>query len=437
MKKKILITTILAIIMIFSIQLSIQAVVVSTDKEVQSGSGTVTIAVTSQKALGAYTLKLIDTAGLTLVNASGGEISADKKTITGSAANGTTALGTYTFNVPTVSVNTKYNIKFSITGMETPSLDIVPDETNTAVLTVIAPVVEKPKPQPQPEPEPEPPAAVVTPNFTQANKTMYAAKDNMNLRESWSTKSNATTIKKGTELKVTGISTNKVNDYVWYRVSYNGKTLYVANYLLTDTKPTEEPKVETPVQEPPVTTEEPTNNDPTTAVEGSLKSLEIEGVTLTPTFSSNVYEYRVIVKENISELKINAVAKSSDSKITIAGNKDIQEGENLIIIMVYNAKNEAEGTYQITVNKNTLDLTDTDNILKIGNEKAKRNLILFIALFVVAIVALAVVLILKNKHQNQDSEEQDFADNNPLMEQQEIKEFKQENPEEKKKGKHF
>jgi len=341
----------------------------------------------------------------------------------------------------TISAKSAGNATITMTGSLYDTV-IGKEETYTQTVVVTVNKVPEVKPEPQPEPKPEPEQPTINTQkeleFKSVNEIVYAT-GTVNVRE----KSTDTATKFG-QLKegdsVTRIGVSKTSDEQgrgWSKITYNGKTAYVISSKLTTKKPTEEPKVETPVQEPPVTTEEPTNNDSTTAVEGSLKSLEIEGVTLTPTFSSNVYEYRVIVKENISELKINAVAKSSDSKITIAGNKDIQEGENLIIIMVYNAKNEAEGTYQITVNKNTLDLTETDNILKIGNEKAKRNLILFITLFVVAIVSLAVVLILKNKHQNQDGEEQEFTEENPLIEQQENIEEKKENKEEKKKGKHF
>ncbi|MCI8654744.1 MAG: hypothetical protein HFJ48_02555 [Clostridia bacterium] len=71
MIKKIVSVILIAIIAIFAIQLNSQAVVVSTDKQVESGSGTVTISVNSRQALGSYTLEVIDTAGLSLTGASG------------------------------------------------------------------------------------------------------------------------------------------------------------------------------------------------------------------------------------------------------------------------------------------------------------------------------------------------------------------------------
>ena len=78
---------------------------------------------------------------------------------------------------------------------------------------------------------------------------------------------------------------------------------------LSTTKPVEE-EPEQPVEENPQETpnvEEPQNTDQKdekidNIVKDGLKSLQIEGVTLSPIFNPEVYEYRTVVKENISEL---------------------------------------------------------------------------------------------------------------------------------------
>ena len=139
MKKKLLKIVLMVIIAIFSIQLKVNAAVItSTDKEVESNSGTVTISVTSKQALGAYKITISDAAGLEVTGASGGQVTADKKTITGASSEGITELGSFTFKVPTVSSDTVYNIKFLVSGMETIDLDVIADENNTAVLKVKA-----------------------------------------------------------------------------------------------------------------------------------------------------------------------------------------------------------------------------------------------------------------------------------------------------------
>ena len=438
MKSKISTIILLAIIMIFSIQLNVQAVVISSDKQVESGSGTVTVSVTSNQTLGAYTLKLADTAGLTLTGATGQHVSSDFKTVTGSSAEGTKSLGTFTFKVPTVDKDTKYNIKFSIAGMETPDLEQVADETNTAVITVKAKQVQTtpstntqtPTPTTPSTPTTETPKVEEKPNFTEVNKKMYAEKD-INLRASWSTSSKATKIEKGTELTVTATSNNKVNGYVWYRVSYNGQTKYVASSLVSTTKPVEEEQVEETPEEQTVTADEPEENTETTEEVKGLKTLEIEGLTLSPEFEKGTYNYEAVLKQDITELKINTETIEEDEKVVIAGNTNIQEGENLITIIVYNAKNEAIATYQIIVNKNTLDLSITDELLKYGNQAATLKTTIYMIAIVLTTILLIIVLVVRYKTQNKHDEVQ--------FEQKNVKEEKQEKfaIEEEKKGKHF
>jgi len=314
---------------------SMAAVIVSTDKQVETGSGNVTISVTSKQALGAYTLKLTDAAGLTLVSASGaeGQVSSDNKTITGSSTSGTTNLGSFTFKVPSVTENKKYNIKFSVTGMETPNLESIPNETNTAVLTVKAKVQTIPEtpntttPSTPTTPETPTTPTVTEPTFKSANKTMYATGD-INLRSSWSTNSSATKITKGTELNVTGTSTEKVNGYVWYRVSYNGATRYVASNLLTSTKPEEEKKSDN----------------------AYLKSLTIENQELIPAFNKETTSYTMQVSNDITELDIKAEAEDEKATVEIQGNKDLKDGENTVTISV-NAEDNTIKIYEIKVTK--------------------------------------------------------------------------------------
>jgi len=300
--------------------------------------------------------------------------------------------------------------------------------------------------QPEQPQQPQTPVVEETPKFTNTNKTMYASKDNMNLRATWSTSSAATTVNKGTELTVTGTSTNKVNNYVWYRVKYNGKTLYVASNLLTATKP-EEQLTEQPTEQP--TEDEPLevqNEDETSGIgeeaNNGLKTLQIEGLTLSPSFNPNIYEYRVIVKKDINELPIKAIPALEGATVTIAGN-DLQEGENLITILVYNENNDPV-TYQITTNKNTLNLAETDKMLSEGTLQAKRNVIIFISTLGGGIVALIILMIIKNKTINNEYEderiEEQFTNKEESVENTQAETVQEEiiqDKKEKKKGKHF
>ena len=137
------------------LQIKVNASILSTDKEVNSGDGNVTITVTSTKLLGTYKLEITDTAGLELVSASGGVVSADNKTITGSSTEGITTLGNFTFKVPTVSQDTTFNIKFHASILQTPNEEPIDDEDNIAVVKVKAPEAQTPS---TPATEPEQPS---------------------------------------------------------------------------------------------------------------------------------------------------------------------------------------------------------------------------------------------------------------------------------------
>ena len=163
------------------------------------------------------------------------------------------------------------------------------------------------------------------PKFTDVSKTVYTNTDNVNLRSSWSTSSAATTVPKGTELRLTGTSTEKVNGYVWYRVTYNGQIKYVSKDLITETKP-----------------EEKSNNT-------NLKSLSVEGVELTPAFSSDVTEYSgKLVDFKESYISVLAEAEDEKSIVRIVGDNDIKIGQNVITATV-TAEDGTSKIYTITV----------------------------------------------------------------------------------------
>lgn len=189
------------------------------------------------------------------------------------------------------------------------------------------------------------------PTFKSANKTVYTT-GTVNLRSSWSTSSSATQVPAGTELKLTGTSTEKVNGYTWYRVTYKGSTKYVSSTLVTSTKPAEEKP------------EEKSSNK-------ALSSLSIEGVELTPKFDKETTQYTVKVEEDVKELKINAKAADSKAKVSIEGNKDLKEGDNVIKIKV-TAEDSTTRTYFITATKGETAGTTTDTKLQLSTLSISR-----------------------------------------------------------------
>ena len=91
-----------------------------------------------------------------------------------------------------------------------------------------------------------------------------------------------------------------------------------------------------------------------------LSSLKIPNAILSPAFSSDVTTYSASIKD-ITELTVNATAKDSNAKIEITDNyKNLQKGENKILVVVTSEDGNSSKTYTINVN---LTLTPTDEEL--------------------------------------------------------------------------
>ncbi len=509
-KKKILKIIIILIALILMMQIhSMAAVIVSTDKQVETDSGTVTISVTAKQSLGAYTLQLTDTAGLTLLSASAGdntEISTDNKKMEGSYPKGTTSLGSFTFKVPSVTKDTKYNIKFSLTGMETPDLKKLDDETNTAVLTVKAKQTTPPTTT-----TPETPTTPATPTepeptFSSVNETVYAT-GTVNIREGYNTSSKIIgSLKKGEEVTRTGVGSNG-----WSKVTYNGKTAYISSSYLTKTKPVEEEKsnnanlkslvVENQEIIPSFSTAtlaytmqvtnditnlninaEAEDEKATVSIQGNtdlkegenlvtisvsaedgtikiyeikvtklpqttlgLQSLMIKGTNIANEFKPDIYEYEIQI-EDLTKLEIEAEANDETATVEIIGNEDLQEGENIITIMVSSQDDSEKVTYQIKVNKLAIN-----KIAEIQEDKMDSNIYMYIAIGVIVFIALVIVIVYTIKHRNQEEYEEDNFEGFPgeLPERQEEKQngekskldyfldTKEDNDTNNRRGKHF
>ena len=87
----------------------------------------------------------------------------------------------------------------------------------------------------------------------------------------------------------------------------------------------------------------------TYSTDNNLKSLSIEGYTLSPEFNADTLEYNVTVPADVTT--INILAEKNDSTATISGNGEqfVNEGSNIFEINVQ-AQNGSIKTYKITVN---------------------------------------------------------------------------------------
>ena len=257
------------------------------------------------------------------------------------------------------------------------------------------------------------------PTFKSANDKVYATGD-INIRKSYSADSDKIgTLKAGESVTRTGTSDNG-----WSKVSYNGGTGYIKTSLLTTEEPSKAsdkalktlevtPEGLDPEFDPETTsytldvgadvekleikaapndekaTVEITGNESLVAGDNAVKitvtaqdgttriytinvkkgeattlglsSLKINGYTLSPKFSSNVYEYKInVLDPNIINLDISAVANDENAKVEITGNTNLIKGENAITITVTSEDGKEKVVYQIIVNKDSDVLVTTN-----------------------------------------------------------------------------
>lgn len=228
--------------------------------------------------------------------------------------------------------------------------------------SITIPGIKKPVEQPTQPTTPTTPTQPTAPTFSNTNKKMYAT-DKINLRSSWSTSSAATSVEKGTELTVTGTSTEKINGYVWYRVSYNG-TKYVASGLLTATKPQVEENKEDEKQE---------NENKEKSSNKALKDLVVQNYKLSPEFTSENTKYTLEVTKEVDKLEITPIPEDSEAKVQIAGNENFKIGNNIVKITV-TAEDGTTRIYTITVTKtNQSGNEEEGNTLKLKSLQIKEG----------------------------------------------------------------
>ena len=126
-----------------------------------------------------------------------------------------------------------------------------------------------------------------------------------------------------------------------------------------------------------------------------LSELKIEGLTLSPEFKKNVYEYNTKLEDDKESLEIIATPITEGSKVDITGNENLKDGENTITIIVSDESDENMATYQINVTKEKKQ----ENVVNLTYKIIKENFV--IVILVVAILIVIIILIvhlIKNKN---------------------------------------
>ncbi len=139
-----------------------------------------------------------------------------------------------------------------------------------------------------------------------------------------------------------------------------------------------------------------------------LKSLNIKGFTLNPTFSPDVYEYKVDVSGDVSSLDIETEGANHSVNVDIVGNENLTDGENTITILVYNEETKQNSTYQITVNKTSADVDGLNSTLSEAEKKAQKIRYIILGVVALIIIGIIVFIIVRRRYKKEDDEKYEY-----------------------------
>ena len=225
----------------------------------------------------------------------------------------------------------------------------------------------------------------------------------------------------GTGTKNLSEGTNTFNVIVTAEDGVTTKTYTIAvtREPAEETEDPEEPEEEMPEEQPEENTEIVNGN----SVFG-LSTIEIDGIELSPKFSTEVYEYTAKLVGEKETLDIKTNATEENSKIEITGNEGLKEGENVITILVTNEAGDKTAAYQIKLTKT---LVDEEALAKQQElEKQEQNRKIIIICSAVAVVLVIIIILIWRHRRNKrlaeeysipyqgfnDDEDYDYDDEN-------------------------
>ena len=443
MKKinKILITIFLATVFTVFLNLkSVYARVVSTDRSNVEPGSTVTIDVSSTTNVTSLKINNVSYPDLTkvsVVNLKGGDVS-DDKVIQTTLQEFSGAVGRYSFKVPNGYSKT-YTVTFS---GRTVNKDLVP-ENFTSVATIktkAEPKKEEPKKEePKKSSEEVSKKEADKSNKIAVEKAIDTTKSNKssnnylkNISTSLGTLSPAfnrsqtsyilsfpydfdyktlekisiNAVKEDTKEKIegTGVKAVKVGTNVYNLVvtAENGETRTYAIKLIK-----------------PEISEDKNMRLATlklTYIDESGKSVELP---LDKTFNAETFEYSLNVESIVKSIKIDTTLPegSEGIKVSVSGNEDLQDGENVITITLVNEHDDTENPkktiYTIKVNKAAAVTAETAIMQpaeKTPEKKVNFKLIIGIILgIILLLIMILIILLIISKKQSKDNEPDDYG----------------------------
>lgn len=133
-----------------------------------------------------------------------------------------------------------------------------------------------------------------------------------------------------------------------------------------------------------------------------LEELSVEGYTLSPEFSGDVYSYTLTINDvNVKNLTINAKSDNEAATIEILGNEEFKLGENIVTILVKSADEEEVTTYQIVVN---IEEEVQEVVAQIIPGIDDNDLFLYGGIGLGALLVIIIIAIIVAKRRNSDDE---------------------------------
>ena len=443
MKKinKILITIFLAAIFTVCLNLkSVYARVVSTDRSNVEPGSTVTIDVSSTTNVTSLKINNVSYPDLTkvsVVNLKGGIVS-DDKVIQTTAQEFSGAVGRYSFKVPNGYSKT-YTVTF--TG-RTVNKDLVPEN-----FTSVATIKTKAEPKKEEPKKEEPKKSSEEVSKKEADKSNKIAVEKA-IDTTKSNKSSNNYLKNiSTSLGTLSPAFNRSQtSYILsFPYDFDYKTLekISINAVKEDTKEKIEGtgvkavKVGTNVYNLVVTAEDGETRTyaiklikpeisedknmrlatlKLTYIDESGKSVELP---LDKTFNAETFEYSLNVESIVKSIKIDTTLPegSEGIKVSVSGNEDLQDGENVITITLFNEHDDTENPkktiYTIKVNKAAAVTAETAIMQpaeKTPEKKVNFKLIIGIILgIILLLIMILIILLIVSKKQSKDNEPDDYG----------------------------
>ncbi len=224
-----------------------------------------------------------------------------------------------------------------------------------------------------------------------ANKTSYSTEvpNNVESIEIYANKGQSGQTISGTGKKTLKEGANTFNVVVTAEDGKTKKTYIITvNRKAKDNNSTENA---TNIETTNEITEEVTETEDSAKPSFGLTKLSISGLELQPQFQTDIYEYKIDLKENLDKLDIDAVATQENANIEISGNENLQEGENIITILVKGENEDENVAYQIIVNKVLEQEKETPNKEKIIAISG------IIALILIIVIIFIVIKVKKSK----------------------------------------